>query len=385
MRVASLLLASTLLLTGCWSRVEINDRLFVTGIFVDKGNGDNIELTLAFPLPSRLTSPNVGGTVSSGKPYSAVTKSGRNFSDAFRKIQADLPRKISWGQAKIIVFGEELARKGILPVLEFTARDPTFNLGTAILVSPGKASEIAGLVPAVEKFPSEVARELTQKNNTLNTTVKDFLETERGNMVVGMLTKGKKKMISENGKKALWVGTGGMALFKDFKLVAKVNQGEGRGALWLQNRMENAGVTLKSPTDQKTISLMVLDSKTKIRPSKSDPYTFNIFVNAEDDLLESNSNIPLTDPKSIRILEKKAANKVKDRIEAIFHVSKENGADVFNLADYLSWYRPKIWNSIKHDWDAIYKEKVKLNIYVTLHIRRPGSEKNPFWLKEKQT
>jgi spore germination protein KC len=384
-RLKWLILTSTFLLTGCWSRVEINDRAFVTGVFVDKGENGNMDLTLSFPLTSRLASPSIGGVSPTGNPYTAISKSGKSLSEAYRKIQVDLPRRINWGHTRIIVVGEKMARDGILPILEFVIRNPAFSISNTLLVSPGKAKELANLVPSFERFPNEVLREFTQKKNTLNTTVKDFLETENGDMIVGLLTKGEKNMISEKGNKVLWVGTNGMALFKNYKMVGKINQRVGRGALWIKNRMENSGVNLPSPTDQKNISLLVLNTNTKIRPSKNDIYTFDILVKAEDDILESHSNIDLTDPEKVHLIEEKAGREVKNRIYEVFRESQEKKSDVFQLGSYLSWYKPKVWGLCKNEWSTIYKDKVKVNIHVDLSIKRPGSEQNPFWIKEKKT
>jgi spore germination protein KC len=375
----------TILLTGCWSRVEVNDRAFVTGIFVDIAENGKLELTLSFPLPNRLASMNAGGSPPTGNPFTTVTKTGDSLAEIYRKIQVDLPRRINWGHTSVIVIGEELARKGIAPILEFVLRDPTFHISGVILVAPGKAKDIANVVPKFERLPSEVLRELANKQNTLNTTVKDFVETENGDIVVGLLRKGKTSMTSEKGKKELWVGTGGMALFKHYKMVGTLNQREGRGALWLQNRMENAGITLSSPKDQKPVSLLVLKSKTNLRPSKTETYKFHVSVEAEGDVLESNSDIDLTNPDMLRRLEKKAEREIKGRIEEAFERSQQKKADVFQLGSYLSWYQPKLWKSIQRDWPSIYKDQVKVNIHVHLHIKRPGSEKNPFWIKEMQS
>jgi spore germination protein KC len=346
-RLNWLILTSAFLLTGCWSRVEINDRAFVTGVFVDKGENGNMDLTLSFPLTNRLTSPSTGGVSPTGNPYTAITKSGKSLSEAYRKIQVDLPRRINWGHTRIIVVGEKMARDGILPILEFVVRNPAFSISNTLLVTPGKAKELANLVPAFERFPNEVLREFTQKKNTLNTTVKDFLETENGDMIVGLLTKGERNMISEKGSKVMWVGTNGMALFKNYKMVGKINQKVGRGALWIKNRMENSGVNLPSPTDQKNISLLVLNTKIKIRPSKNDIYSFDILVNAEDDILESHSNIDLTDPKKVHLIEEKAGREVENRIYEVFRESQEKKADVFQLGSYFLGITRKYGNYIK--------------------------------------
>jgi spore germination protein KC len=378
-----ILIICTIVLTGCWSRVEINDSAFATSIFVDKGTDGKIELTLSFPLTNRMTPSSVAGVSQTGNPYTTVTKRGKSISEAYRKIQSDLPRRINWGHTRTIILGEDFAKEGILQILEFVVREPSFNLTSAILVSPGKAKDVAALIPAFERFPNEVLREFTNKKNTLDTSVKDFLETENGDLIVGFLSKAKQKMISEKGIKGVWVGTNGMALFKNYKMIGKVNQRVGRGALWLKNKMENSGINIPSPTDKKNISLLVLTSKTIIRPSKANPYAFDVFVKAEDDVLESNSDIDLTDPTKIKQIEDKAGKEIKGRIEEVFKQSQKEKSDVFELGSYLSWYKPKIWEASRHEWRAIYQDKVKINIHVDLKIKRSGNEKNPFWIKEK--
>ncbi|MEH7500674.1 Ger(x)C family spore germination C-terminal domain-containing protein [Neobacillus drentensis] len=77
-----------------------------------------------------------------------------------------------------------------------------------------------------------------------------------------------------------------------------------------------------------------------------------------------------------------AQAEIENRIEAAFQSTKRTGADAFQLGEYLSWYKPKIWKSVKADWQTVYQEKVKLNIHIDLRIKRIGSEGNPFWTKE---
>ncbi|EKN71031.1 germination protein, Ger(x)C family [Neobacillus bataviensis LMG 21833] len=375
-----IILMCTLVLTGCWSSVEVNKQAFIETMYVDKSTNGEMDITLSFPLPQRLIAGSAGA--SGGNPYAQVSSTGKTVTDAYQKMQADQSRELSWGHTRVIVISEAMAMEGIGPILEFIVREPKLNINNAILVAPGKAKDIENLAPVFESFPGEIIRRFTQNKVTLYTTPKDFLETENGDMVTGLLTKKKKKMLSEKGKEKLWVGTGGMALFHNYKMVGTLSPSEGRGALWLRNSIGKAAVTIKSPTDGKLISLLVLQAHTKIRPSKKAPYTFNVYVTAEDDISESQSNIDLSQPKNIYQLEQIAESEIKDRIEEAFNASKKVKADVFQFGEYLSWHKPKIWKKSKKDWPAIYQDKVKLNIYVDLKIKRPGSENNPFSIKE---
>jgi spore germination protein KC len=372
----------TLLLTGCWSSFEINDRAFVTAMYVDIGKDGQMDVSLSFPLPNRLVPGNVGGTGTTGNPYAQISGTGKTITEAYHKMQSDMPREISWGHARVIVISEEMARVGINHILEFIIREPKLNINNAVLIAPGKAKDIENLATVFEQFPSEIVREFTQERITLYTTPKDFLETDNGAMITGYLSKGQKKLLSEKGKKVMWVGTGGMALFNNYKMVGKIGPKEGEGALWLRNSIKSSVVTIKSPTDKENISLLILRSKTKIRPSKSEPFTFDVYVTAEDDISESYSNIDLTKVNNIHQLERIAEKNIEKKIQMAFKASKEMKADVFQFGAYLSWHKPKIWKEVKEKWSSVYHEKVKLNIHVDLKIKRPGSENNPIWKRE---
>jgi spore germination protein KC len=373
---------STFFLTGCWSQVEINNRAFVSTILVDKAKNGQIELTLTFPLPNRLVSSLTGGQGSTGNPYTALTYKGINISEAFHKAQVDLPRRITFGQARVLVIGDKMAKEGIVKILEFIMREPSLNLNMTMYVAPKKAKEIITMVPAFENSQTRILLGFAKNEIALQTTPKDFLETTNGNMIVSRLKVIKRKMLSEKGKEAVWVGTDGMALFHQYKMVGKLTSYEGRGALWLRNTFKNVLVTIKSPTDKKNISLLVRQAKIKIRPSRNDPFTFDVYVNVEDDIAESNSTIELMKGQNLQQLQSIAEADIKDRIEAAFQSTKRIGADAFQLDEYLSWYKPKIWKSVKADWPTVYQEKVKLNIHIDLNIKRIGSEGNPFWTKE---
>ncbi|WP_128101330.1 hypothetical protein [Paenibacillus sp. DCT19] len=89
-----LLVTCCLLCGGCWSKVEINERTFITAMYVDKtDNPGEVEVSLTMPLPNRL-SPDRGG---SGKePYAVVSAVAPTIADALERIQTDLTRRISW-------------------------------------------------------------------------------------------------------------------------------------------------------------------------------------------------------------------------------------------------------------------------------------------------
>ncbi|AZU60072.1 Ger(x)C family spore germination protein [Neobacillus mesonae] len=372
-----------LLLTGCWSQLELNERAFVSGIYIDKAANGHMEVSLSFSLPNRLVPGDLGGAGTSGKPYSIQSATGKSFTEAYKKIQATLTRSISWGHTRIIVISEEMAKEGIEAVLEFVIREPSLNINQTILIAPGKAKDIENLTPVFERFPSSIPISFTQRKVTVDTTPKDFLEALNGDMIVGLLSKTKMKMLSEGGKEGLFVKPGEMALFHHYKMVGKLDTTVGRAAFWLRNLIKGSEITIKSPTDQKLISLLVMEAHTKIRPSKNEPFTFNVAIKSKANISESHSNLDLSSIEKIKKLERAAEKQIRKRIEAALKTTKEVKSDAFQFAEYLSWYKPKIWKTVKEDWPEVYQDKVKINVNVELQIQRLGAENNPYWKKER--
>jgi spore germination protein KC len=383
-----LLIACMLLLifslTACWSRVEINNRVFINGIFVDNAENGGVELTIAFPLPNRLTAGQSGGGAPTGAPYSIVTKQGVNLADAYFKIQSDLSKEINWGTAELIVLGKAYAEQGIGPILEFAAREPNLHLNIYMFVAPRKAKEISIVTPILERFPQEIIRKYARSRNTMDTTLKDCLASINygGDIAIPMLTIGKTTIKSEDKPNVTWVGNDNIALFRNTRMIGDIQSADRLGVMWLKNRMRNAVLTVPSPTDGKLMSFSLSRTQTKIKPIwDTDAYRFRVTVNAQFMLISSESSIDVKAPEEMKKVESVLEKEIQSRMEGAFKKSKQIGADNYQLGEYLKIYYPSKWKKIKADWQREYQNKAMLETIVDVKIRRNGAEKKPIWIQ----
>ncbi|MCU6796618.1 Ger(x)C family spore germination protein [Paenibacillus sp. WQ 127069] len=371
-------LLSLFLLTGCWSSVELNDRDFVKMMVLDKAKS-GIELSLDISLPNRLIPGMAGGSgEQAGKPYTYINETGVDISEAYRKMQSDLSRKISFGQTRVIVIGRELAEEGIQPILDFIAREPTMHINAYLFVTPGRAKEIQSVAAIFERFPSDIAMAYAETHVTLDTTVKDFLAANYsgGDLVVPMLRFGTKRIESEKQKEQKWMGTSGAAIFKQGKMVNTLNTSEMRGGLWILGKLKNAEISIPSPTDRKNISFIVQRANTRINPRiKEDQIEMQIQSNAEAEVLSSSSNINLLDLKQLEKLEQSLSMEVKKRITSAIAKSRAANSDAFQLGNYIDWHYPVKWKSIKPHWRDLYSSNMKLEVQAHITIKRLGTYK----------
>ncbi|NRF96102.1 Ger(x)C family spore germination protein [Paenibacillus frigoriresistens] len=373
-----LLCSNLMLITGCWSRIEVNDRAFVTGMYIDRSDNGSYEVSLGFPLPNRMAGGQSPGMPTYGNPYTILTKTAESIPVAIRKIRSDLTREITWGHCRVIVVGKQAAEYGIDSLLEFVAREPNFHTKSYLMVAPGKARDITKLTPVFERLPAEVLREFSNRKVTLDTNVKDFLEasTSGGDMIAGMLTTGQTEMLSEKGKESTWVGTDGAALFKKGKMIGTLDVIGMRAGLWLKGKMKSSQISLKSPSDGKTMSFIILSSKASIKPFiDGEKIGFHIKIEAEDDILSSESDIDLTDPKEIIRIQEQLSEQLKRRITRTLYKTQDMGADVFQFGRHLDWNYPKVWSKHKDGWHADYKMCTFI-VDTNVQVKRIGVERN---------
>ncbi|KRE70917.1 hypothetical protein ASL11_11545 [Paenibacillus sp. Soil750] len=364
-----------LLLTGCWSSVELNDRAFVRMVVLDKTKS-GLELSLDFTLPSRLIpgSAGGGGGEQTGKPYTYISNTGNDISDAFRKIQSDLSRKISFGQTRVIVIGRQLAEEGFESILDFFAREPTMHMNAYLFVTPGKARDIESTSAIMERFPTDILVGYANSHVTVDSTIKDFLTG--GDIIVAMLKFGKTKIESEKEKEQLWMGTSGAAIFKQGKMVDTLNTGEMRGGLWILGKMKDAEISVSSPTDGKDVSFMVKRAQTHIIPKvREDQIEILIQCKAEAEVLSSSSNINLLESKQLEKLGQSLDMEVNKRMTSAIDKTKKVQSDPFRFGEYIDWNYPVKWNSMKPRWRDLYSS-IKIETETNITIKQIGTYLN---------
>lgn len=373
----------TLPLGGCWSRIEINDRAFVTAVFVDAGEEEGeIRLTLGMPLPNRISSGNRGDSSTQGRPFATFSRTGESLAVANRLIQMDLSRELNWGHTRILVIGDKMARRGIRPILEFVLRQPSFHTKTYVLLAEREAREIVELTPVLERFPMEVLREIIERGGVIETTVKDLMMAEAytADSMIGRLRLSEQKMVSEAGKLSKWAGVKGAGVLKNGVLVDTFNVIDMRSGMWIRGKMKNALISIESPVDGKLISFQVRNVATDVDvKAENDEVQVKIRIEGDDDIVSSQSDIDLQKPENILLVEAAMNDTLRGRIEATLEKTQRAGVDVFQIGQRVEWKYPLLWRRWKNDWREYYRDHVHFEIEPDIAVKRPGGEKTPFW------
>ncbi|SEN73371.1 spore germination protein KC [Paenibacillus sophorae] len=379
------LIIAMLPMTGCWSRVELNDLSIVTATAIDKMDDGNYLLTLQIAVPLMLGpaegSGKGGGSGGGNKPTVIVSEKGETIMDACRKLQEKLPRRLFFSHSRIIVIGENLAREGVAPVLDFFTRYRESRLRSYILFSKGKAGDILNLNAKWEKVSAEEIREEEKRHIGLQIYLKDFIHmllTDGIEPVAAQVTlkpaeEGSEEGSSGQDKNAAISGTA--VLHKD-KLVGWLDDTETRGVLWLRNELKTSYVTVDIPKEKGggRFTVLVFGATTKIKPAiRNDKIKINVEIHTENILFENNSQLDISKPQVIQYIEKELEQEIRKRIElTLFKAQKTFNSDIFGLGTAVYRAYPKAWNrQYKDRWDDEFS-RVEVDIHPHTKVVRTG-------------
>lgn len=370
----TLLLIVSVLLSGCWSSIELHDRAFVNIIFFDKVK-EGYSMTLGFPLPNRLIPGETGGGGGMKKPYSYVTKNGKNISEAYQNIQVDMSRTISFGQTRVIVISEKLASESTSPVLEFLLREPSLHINANVFLVKGNEVLLEQTPMVFERFVNDLLESYTQRHSTLDTTVKDFLTSKYngGDQLVPIIDFSSQPV--DQTEKKRWLGTDGAGIMKKGKLLKpKLTSNDTRAALWIDSKVNDLVETIQSPLDKKDISFVVPSAKTQITPHyEQGKLDIEVSSKARGFVLASDSKINLLDADILEELEKLVNEKIKRDIEETIMKVRKTKSDAFDFGGYVDCKYPRLWDDLKEDWREYYSKELQVHVKVDIQIKRTGT------------
>jgi spore germination protein KC len=325
-------------------------------------------------VPSKLVTGGTGG--SSGKSTIVISETGATVSEAYRNIQGKLSRRIFFSQSRVLLIGEDLAKKGVFHIVDFHTRYAEPRINSFIMFTKGKASKIINSMPKFESVSAEEMRELAKMG--LKVYVRDFL-----NM---LLTEGIEPFASQFTLKPLEVSTknksgetqavSGIAVFKGDKLVGWMDEVETRGLLWIRNEIKTGVITIKIPEEKGggNISMEIVRGETNIVPIlKQGELKLDVDVVTELSVIENDSKVNLHETKVIEEIQTNAEEEISKRIEMIIEkAKKEYKSDIFGFGQSVYKKYPKEWNThYKKNWENEFAQ-TKVTIHSKALVRRIG-------------
>lgn len=346
--------------SGCWSREELNDRTFITALLVDRTEEGETEVSAVFILPNRLTS-GMSGPSSTQKPFTLISRKGRDVAEAIQHMQEDLPRTVTWGQMRIIIIGDRYARSGMKPLFDHLLRAPEFRLRVYMFYYNGIAKNLLRMDSIFERFPSEIWREAAHIKRLPPVTLRDLFYSQMNNFGDGYipeLSLHKTEQPTES-KPVHWSGIRGAALMKNAKVIGRFNEEETQGILLIRERIRDIILTVRLAESGGLFSARLFDVHPRTNSFRQgERVIINVEIEATADLMSIQPSIDLHDPANIRLLEQALNRQVQDLAESAFERARRSKADVFQWSEYVEYKYPSLWQA----WSDRPRDNLAMNL-----------------------
>ena len=379
-----LLLSVLLLLGGCWNKRELNELAIVTAVGVDKSD-EQFEISVQIVNPSQVASNKASGIQ---VPVFTYHAKGKSLFDAIRKLTALTPRKPYYAHAQIIIIGEEMAEEGMNSILDLFQRDPEGRSDFNFIVShDSTAQEILSVLTPLEDVPaSKMFKSLKVSEAVWGTTesvILDDLIQSLGSIdhsavlpsihIYGDADAGDFSSNIEKIDSPAQLKYGGLAIFKNYKLIGYLTEQESRDYNFLNNNIKSTFEIIACPEEGK-ISTEIINSSTKMTGHfQNDVPSISIKLDIEQNVAEISCPLDLTKSKTIDALNKETSKQIKERLERTLQTIQQTyQADLLKFSNVLHREDYQAWNRIKKNWLTLYPD-LEVQIEVDVHTKGIGT------------
>jgi len=384
-----------LLLTGCWDRLEIEERAVVLAISVDLAKPEAakeesdishmdqvnpvpkhsmIRIAAQIAVPGRIPlGPGEGSNTST--PVWVLEAVGHTVDDAMLAMQQQVSDQLFYGHLRVILVSEAFARSGMGNLNDYFRRHPEVRRLAWLAITQGKAAPLMKTAPELErvpalyllsmfdhavemgKYPNEFVGKFWSKMSSLGTEphLPYIRPLKTGNIEIGGLAYFRgEKMVGTT--KPLEIGA----------FMGITGMPEGGYSAFVRLPDSDETVMFKANTRQTRTSVTLKDGKPHVK----------IHITLEGDIAEKSEGYA-TSLDQVHVLQR-----IQQALEAdseelygnLIRKTQKDGSDIFGFGERLRAKEPAYWNRhvrTKAAWEEQYAE-LTAEIVADVNIRRIG-------------
>ncbi|MGB9679049.1 MAG: Ger(x)C family spore germination protein [Thermoanaerobacteraceae bacterium] len=370
------IITASIILNGCWDKVEIEDRAFVMAIGIDLFPESNkYVVTFQFPNAAQIAKGTSSGGGGSDKASFSVSIVADTIFSASRHLSTRLNKALYLGHTQAIILGKDVVenKEKFQEVLDSLDRSYELSRKLHLIVTPGKAQDIMlkdyTIEPNIGAYIQDVFKQSRRTslfpNLDYNKIIKSIHDTD-GNSIIPKIISGKDEL-----------RISGSAIIKNYKLAGWLDNEENMGYMWLTGNVKGGDVTFEMPGDGEDIKVPfdifnVVTSKRVEEHNGKIKYIVKIVTEGDITEYTFGKHGQMMNTKILNIMEKKTEDKIKMMIKkAADKFQKDAKVDMLGIGDYLEKYQPNLWDKYKDNWNEVFQD-VEIKAEVSAHIRRIG-------------
>ncbi len=381
------LICHMLLLTGCWGSMELREVNLVTVLGIDSAPDGEVEVTVLVSVP-------VGNAMSQQTKSSVWIgrAKGNSLEQALNHLNATSSKALIWYHTQVIILGAEAAKTLIKEFSDLNARNREMRFSQSVLITEGKASELldspANVLDSLSQEIEGMMRNTREWSKAYASTVSDFLSAvsnENADALAGRISRvmtasNTSSVNRQSMQSAYWqdreyglVYTEGSSVIKNGRFVGFLDADQTRGCLWIINKVKKG--IISAQIDEEMVSLEYRVAKAEMKPEVSGDgkITMNIKLRIKGSLSSSSddkSPLSLADTKDMEAAFEDAVR--HELAQAVEKLQKDYAADALGFGCVIKEKHPKLWKTIKADWEDIFPN-IEVRYDVNVLLRRFGT------------
>lgn len=365
-----ILFTCTIVLTGCWDKVEIEDRSFVLAIGVDKAQqqeeGTKKRYLLSFVHPDT-------GKAEEGKVLEYVTfnVTADSFSTGISEILQRFPKVHSYEHTKAIIFGEELLEDPILvkDILDVLNRGHQFHTSMLVYMTEGRAEDIFKVKPKVKSLLAYYIKGIA--NNEIfaarigRLTFLDLMKriyNNEGDIAIPNIKASEDELYSFN-----------VGIIKDYKHIGHLSGKETAAFKWLNNRTKGGVMELNKGIYEIPFTYYSFKRSITLDKVEKGKIYLTYEMETEGSVEENILGIKLSDEKVLSELEKDYEKVIeKECKNLIKKMQEEYKVELLGVREYLYKYQPKLFENISDNFQEYFERNIVIDVKADVKVRRIG-------------
>lgn len=371
--VSVLFLLSSLMLSGCWDKREIEQIGMIAGIGLDQGEDSanhRIKMTQQF------VNTTLGSKEGVIRGYFNLTDEGSNIFEIIRRTSTRTDRSPYYTHLKVIILSDKITSSAqLLDLMNFFQRDHEMRRTVRLYFSKGPAITVLEKSTENKEIP---AFNIFYKSRNHYKTLEMPRQVTLGEMSV-YLSSGQSFLVQvidhSNGSEMQGAA---VVSGKKKRLIGWLNKQEVSGINFILGTKHGSRGGVLTVTDEKTKKELIYEVNhidTKIKPHvDGGQITFHVSIDSEGRLGEDWTVNDALDEDFIKKADEMVAGEVKHLAEqAIAKIKDTYKVDVAGFGEQFRIKNYKEWKKVKDDWDDAFSRS-NVEIEAKVHIREFGSK-----------
>ncbi len=360
------------LVSGCYNYKELNQISIVSSIAIDKADDE-------YKVSAQIMNAKEDEE-SENSQVIVYTENGKTINEALRKMILKAPNNLYGGHLSKLVLSEEVAKEGIINVLDLFQRLTEVRNEFTITVAKGiDASDVIKVMTSPESIPAEYVTNSLKSADvssalTYSTKLDEFVSLYLKDYIDPVIAIIEVKDYEKKGTTMDNTSTtdpisklvlGNIAITKDGKLEKYLTENETIGYNFVKNQVQEMIIPVKCDNNSYS-SISILENKTKTNVDRvNNKYKVNINITSSAVISEYNCVNNITNEKNIKKLEKETEKKIK------YYVNKSINAQKESKGRFLGLER-----TIYLDYPEYKNEDFDIKVNVSVNLSRKGETRN---------